>query len=51
VVRAAHLNTAAPMVLVGHSGAGLLLPVIADALTVDVAALVFVDSSTFDNAG
>jgi hypothetical protein len=33
-----------PIVLVGHSGAGLLLPVIADALTAEVAALVFVDS-------
>jgi hypothetical protein len=33
-----------PTVLVGHSGAGLLLPAIADALTVEVAALVFVDS-------
>jgi pimeloyl-ACP methyl ester carboxylesterase len=33
-----------PVVLAGHSGAGLLLPVIAEALTVDVAALVFVDS-------
>jgi hypothetical protein len=28
----------------GHSGAGLLRPAIADALTVEVAALVFVDS-------
>jgi pimeloyl-ACP methyl ester carboxylesterase len=44
VVRAATANTAAPVVLVGHSGAGLLLPAIADALTVEVAALVFVDS-------
>lgn len=43
-VRAATAETAAPVVLVGHSGAGLLLPVIADALAVDVAALVFVDS-------
>jgi pimeloyl-ACP methyl ester carboxylesterase len=32
------------VVLVGHSGAGLLLPVIADALDVKVAGLVFVDS-------
>jgi hypothetical protein len=44
VVRAATAETAAPVVLVGHSGAGLLLPAIADALTVEVAALVFVDS-------
>jgi pimeloyl-ACP methyl ester carboxylesterase len=33
-----------PIVLVGHSGGGLLLPAIADGLTVEVAALVFVDS-------
>jgi len=33
-----------PAVLVGHSGAGLLLPAIADALNTEVAALVFVDS-------
>jgi pimeloyl-ACP methyl ester carboxylesterase len=32
------------VVLVGHSGAGLLLPVIADALAGEVAAMVFVDS-------
>jgi hypothetical protein len=43
-VRAATAETAAPVVLVGHSGAGLLLPAIAGAPTVDVAALVFVDS-------
>jgi pimeloyl-ACP methyl ester carboxylesterase len=43
-VRAATAETAAPVVLVGHSGAGLLLPAIADALTIEVAALVFVDS-------
>ena len=43
-VRAATVETAGSVVLVGHSGAGLLLPAIADALTVDVAALVFVDS-------
>jgi pimeloyl-ACP methyl ester carboxylesterase len=43
-VCAATTESAAPVVLVGHSGAGLLLPAIADALTVDVAALVFVDS-------
>jgi pimeloyl-ACP methyl ester carboxylesterase len=33
-----------PVVLAGHSGGGLLLPTIADALTVDVAGVVFVDS-------
>jgi hypothetical protein len=43
-VRAATAETAAPVMLVGHTGAGLLLPAIADALTVDVDALVFVDS-------
>jgi pimeloyl-ACP methyl ester carboxylesterase len=44
VVRAATAETAAPVVLAGHSGAGLLLPAVAAALTVEVAALVFVDS-------
>jgi pimeloyl-ACP methyl ester carboxylesterase len=44
VVRGATAQTAAPVVLVGHSGAGLLLPVIADAVDVEVAGLVFVDS-------
>lgn len=44
VVRAATAGTRNPIVLVGHSGAGPLLPTIADALTADVAALVFVDS-------
>jgi Alpha/beta hydrolase family len=43
-VRAATASVAAPIVLVGHSGAGLLLPTIADALTAAVAALIFVDS-------
>jgi pimeloyl-ACP methyl ester carboxylesterase len=39
------------VVLVGHSGAGLLLPVIADALEVEVAGLVFVDSRLPPPAG
>jgi pimeloyl-ACP methyl ester carboxylesterase len=43
-VRAAAAETAVPVVLVAHSGAGQLLPAIADALAVEVAALVFVDS-------
>jgi pimeloyl-ACP methyl ester carboxylesterase len=43
-VRAATANTSTPIVLAGHSGGGLLLPVIADDLTAEVAALVFVDS-------
>jgi Alpha/beta hydrolase family len=43
-VRVATSHLQRRVVLVGHSGAGLLLPVIADALTTEVAALVFVDS-------
>jgi pimeloyl-ACP methyl ester carboxylesterase len=43
-VRAATARARSPAVLVGHSGGGLLLPAIAHALTVEVAALVFVDS-------
>jgi pimeloyl-ACP methyl ester carboxylesterase len=43
-VRAATTNISTPIVLVGHSGGGLLLPTIADDLTAEVAALVFVDS-------
>jgi hypothetical protein len=43
-VHAATARIAEPVVLVGHSGAGPLLPAIADALTAEVAALVFVDA-------
>ena len=43
-VRTATSDLRQRIVLVGHSGAGVLLPVIADALAVEVAALVFVDS-------
>lgn len=43
-VRTAASHIQQRIVLVGHSGAGLLLPVIADALDNEVAALVFVDS-------
>jgi hypothetical protein len=43
-VRLATTHLREPIVLAGHSGAGLLLPVIADAPTTRVAALVFVDS-------
>lgn len=43
-VRVATSHLQQRVVLVGHSGAGLLLPVIADALDVEVAAMVFVDS-------
>jgi hypothetical protein len=51
VVRAATGDLQGPVVLAGHSGAGLLLPAIADALTVEVAALVFVDSFLPPQAG
>jgi thioesterase domain-containing protein len=43
-VRGATAGVHAPIVLAGHSGGGLLLPAIADAMTGEVAALVFVDS-------
>jgi pimeloyl-ACP methyl ester carboxylesterase len=43
-VRVATSHLRQRVVLVGHSGAGPLLPVIADAMAVEVAALVFVDS-------
>lgn len=43
-VRLATSHLEGPIVLVGHSGGGLLLPVIAGAVTAKVAALVFVDS-------
>jgi pimeloyl-ACP methyl ester carboxylesterase len=44
VVRVATSNLRQRTILVGHSGAGDLLPVIAEALDIEVAALVFVDS-------
>jgi pimeloyl-ACP methyl ester carboxylesterase len=50
-LRAATSRLQGPVVLVGHSGGGVLLPVIADALTVEVAALVFVDSFLPPSAG
>jgi pimeloyl-ACP methyl ester carboxylesterase len=50
-VRAATSHLQQRIVLVGHSGAGLLLPVIADAVDQDVAALVFVDSMLPPPAG
>jgi pimeloyl-ACP methyl ester carboxylesterase len=44
VMRATTSHLHEPIVLVGHSGAGVLLPVIAESLTVEVAVLVLVDS-------
>ncbi|MGH2978262.1 MAG: alpha/beta fold hydrolase [Solirubrobacterales bacterium] len=43
-MRAAAAPTHNAIVLVGHSGGGLLLPAIADDLTLEVVALVFADS-------
>jgi Alpha/beta hydrolase family len=43
-VRSATSDLREPIVLVGHSGAGVLLPVIADAVAVEVTTLIFVDS-------
>jgi pimeloyl-ACP methyl ester carboxylesterase len=43
-VRDAISKLANSVVLIGHSGGGLLLPVIADAVTAEVAALIFVDA-------
>ncbi len=40
-----------PVVLVGHSGGGLLLPVVADAVGPHVSGLVFVDSAVPASAG
>jgi pimeloyl-ACP methyl ester carboxylesterase len=40
-----------PVVLVGHSGGGLLLPAIADALALPVRGLIFVDSGIPARAG
>jgi pimeloyl-ACP methyl ester carboxylesterase len=43
-VEAATEGLSAPVALIGHSGAGPLLPAIADGLAVEIAALVFVDA-------
>jgi hypothetical protein len=50
-VQLATTDLQGPIMLAGHSSAGLLLPVIADALTAEVAALVFVDSFVPPAAG
>ena len=50
-VRMATSHLHQPIILMGHSGAGLLLPVIADASDNEVAALVFVDSFLPPRAG
>lgn len=43
-VRGALAQISQPVVLIGHSGAGPLLPAIADALSCEVAGLIFVDA-------
>jgi pimeloyl-ACP methyl ester carboxylesterase len=40
-----------PIILVGHSGGGLLLPVVADAVTAPVCGLIFVDSGVPEITG
>jgi hypothetical protein len=50
-VRVATSELRRPAILVGHSGAGVLLPVIAEGLDLEVAALVFVDSLLPPRAG
>jgi pimeloyl-ACP methyl ester carboxylesterase len=50
-VRAAASAIASPAVLVGHSGAGPLLPNVADTLPAEVAALIFVDASVPPTSG
>lgn len=44
VVMTSTAHITRPVILVGHSGAGLLLPTIADALSCPVAAMLFVDT-------
>jgi alpha/beta hydrolase family protein len=50
-VRAATSELSAPIILVGHSGGGLLLPAITDAVTPEVRRLVFVDFGVPASAG
>lgn len=50
-VRQATRLLSEPLVLVGHSGGGLLLPVIADAVAQPVKGLIFVDSGIPARAG
>jgi Alpha/beta hydrolase family len=44
IVRAVTSGVSDPIVLVGHSGGGLLLPAIADAVAPEVVRVIFVDS-------
>jgi pimeloyl-ACP methyl ester carboxylesterase len=44
IVRVATSGAPGPVVLIGHSGGGLLLPAIADAIAPEVARLIFADS-------
>ena len=44
VVEASTTHITRPVILAGHSGAGPLLPTIADAVSCPIAAMLFVDS-------
>jgi pimeloyl-ACP methyl ester carboxylesterase len=50
-VRAATVGIGSPAILIGHSGAGALLPAIERALPHEVAALIFVDASLPPESG
>jgi hypothetical protein len=51
IVRAATSGVSDPIVLIGHSGGGLLLPAIADAVASEVGRLIFVDSAVPATSG
>jgi pimeloyl-ACP methyl ester carboxylesterase len=51
IVRAATSGGLGPIVLVGHSGGGLLLPAIADGVAPEVVRLIFVDSGVPATSG
>jgi len=51
IVQAATSSVPDPIVLVGHSGGGLLLPAIADAVAPEVVRLIFVDSGVPATSG